>query len=397
MIRLLSVAITGPLERYAGGLVAHLFALHYTRLSACSLLRVFAHLSRWLAVRKLDAGALTPNRVTSFLRSRRRAGYTGCCGPRALDAALGYLRGLNVIPPIDSPVGPRTPVERVLARYADYLTQERALAPTTTRRCVDHAARFLERFPTRVAIRALRAADIRAFLRRMGRTHPKSLAALGSDLRSLLRFLVVDGLLTRDLSPAVPSAVGWRDRALPRGISASAVQRLLSSCDRSTLVGKRDYAVLLLLVRLGLRQCEVCALTLDDFAWKRGEVTIHGKGRKRTQLPLPADVGRSVTAYLLRRPRVASRHVFLRVHAPLGPLQGVGAIVFGASQRAGLDPVRPHQLRHTAATEMLGRGASLTQIALVLGHASTQTTAIYAKVDRRALREIVQPWPGAQS
>ncbi len=372
MIRLLSVAIRGPLERYAEGLVAHLLSLQYTRLSTCNLLRVFAHLSRWLAARKLDGHALTSKRVSTFLRSRRRAGYTAWCGPRALDVVLSHLRNVGAVP--DEPrVAPRTALERLLARYADYLAHERALASSTIRQRVETAARFLRGRSTRAAIRALRV------------------------VRCLLRFLFVDGLLTRDLSPAVPSAVAWRDRTLPRGISSTDVRRMLSSCDRRTSVGKRDCAILLLLARLGLRQCEVCALTLDDFDWGRGVLTVHGKGKKRGELPIPQDVGRAVSAYLLRRPRVATRGVFLRARAPYRPLRLIGQPVFTASQRAGIAPVWPHRLRHTAATEMLRGGASLSQIAQVLRHASTQTTAIYAKVDRRALRGLVQPWPGAQS
>jgi len=172
---------------------------------------------------------------------------------------------------------------------------------------------------------------------------------------------------------------------------------MLESCDRRTLTGKRDYAILLLLARLGLRQGEVCALRLDDLDWERGEVTIHGKGRKRAQLPIPADVGHALSTYLLCRRRGTSRYVFLRVRAPYRALQKIGVVVFGASQRAGVTSVWPHLLRHTAATEMLGRGASLAEIAQVLRHASTQTTAIYAKVDRRALRALAQRWPGARS
>jgi site-specific recombinase XerD len=396
MIRLLSVTITGPLERYGEGFVAHLLSLQYTRLSACNLLRVFAHLSRWLAARKLGARMLTAKRVVTFLRSRRRAGYTGHCGPRAINAMLEYLRGLGVAS-VAPRVYPRTSFERLLARYADYLTHERGLASSTIRQRVDIASRFLRRGSTCAVIPALRVGHVRAFLRRMGRTHPKSLAGVGSDLRSLLRFLFLKGLLARDLSPAVPSAVAWRDRTLPRGISPSDLRQMLASCDRRTLVGKRDYAILLLLARLGLRQGEVCALRLDDLDWERGVVTIHGKGRKRAQLPIPVDVGHAMSAYLLCRRRVTSRHVFSRIRAPYRPLQRLGAVVFGASQRAGINPVWPHVLRHTAATEMLGRGASLAEIAQVLRHASMQTTVIYAKVDRRALRPLAQAWPGARS
>ena len=397
MIRLLSVGITGPLEPYAAGIAAHLLSLEYTRLSARNLLYVFAHLSRWLVAHKLDVHALTSQQGAAFLRSRKRAGYTAKCSPHALDIVLDYLRGLGVAP-ADAVVGPQTALERVLARYEDYLAQERALASSTIRYCLHTAARFLERHSTRTAIRALRAQDIRAFLRRAGRTHPRSLAGIGSNLRCVLRFLFVEGLVARDLSEAVPPSPTWRHCTLPRGIAASDVQRMLASCDRRTLVGSRSYAMLLLLARLGLRQCEVLALTLDDFDWEGGEVTIHGKRGKCAQLPVPADVGRAVAAYLRRRRRcTTTRHVFLRVRAPYRPLHTIGRIVFAASQRAGIAPVWPHRLRHTAATQMLKHGASLAEIAQVLRHSSTQTTAIYAKVDRCALRKVMQPWPGVVS
>jgi site-specific recombinase XerD len=396
MIRLLSVAVAGPLERYAEGFVEHLLSLQYTRLSARNLLHLFAHLSLWLAARKLDARALTSGCVSAFLRSRRRAGYSAKCSPRSLDVVLEHLRGVGAVAP-KTEIEPRSVFERVLARYAEYLTHERALASSTIRQRLDVAARFLKRSSTRAAIRTLCVADVRTFLRAMGRTHPRSLGVVGSDLRSLLRFLFVEGLSLRDLSSAVPSAPAWRDRTLPRGIAFSDVQRMLACCDRRTLVGKRDYAILLLLARLGLRQCEVCALTLDDFDWRRGVMTVRGKGKKLAELPIPHDVGCAVSAYLLRRPRAGTRGVFLRVRAPYRPLRVIGQPVFAASQRAGIAPVWPHRLRHTAATEMLRRGASLTQIGDVLRHASTQTTAIYAKVDRRTLRTLVQCWPGAQS
>ncbi|HEU4577389.1 MAG TPA: tyrosine-type recombinase/integrase [Polyangiaceae bacterium] len=396
MIRLLSVAITGPLERYAEGLVEHLLSLQYKRLSARNLLHLFAHLSRWLSARKLGVSALTSRYVAMFLRSRRRAGYTAKCSPRALEVLLEHLRAVRAIP-AEAEIVPRSALERVLACYEQHLTHERVLASSTVRQRLDIAARFLERSRTPATIGALCAADVSAFLRAMGRTHPKSLGGIGSNLRSLLRFLFAEGLILRDLSAAVPSAPSWRNRVLPRGIASSDVQRMIASCDRRTLVGKRDYAVLLLLARLGLRQCEVCALTLDDFDWGRGVLTVRGKGKKTAELPIPHDVGCAVSAYLLRRPRVDAREVFLRVRAPYRPLRAIGQPIFAASQRAGIQPVRPHRLRHTAATEMLRRGASLAQIGEVLRHASTQTTTIYAKVDRRALRALVQPWPGAQS
>jgi len=207
---------------------------------------------------------------------------------------------------------------------------------------------------------------------------------------------LVVGIVHRGLAEAVPSAPGWRDDVIPGGISAREVQLLMTSCDRRTTAGRRDHAILSLLTRLGLRAGEVVSLALEDVNWQQGEMIVHGKGAKREQLPLPKDVGEALSAYLIHRPRVVERQVFLRIRAPHVPLQSIGFIVVAASQRAGLERVWPHRLRRTAATQMLASGSSLEQIAEVLRHSVTSTTAIYAKVDRRALRELVQPWPGAR-
>ena len=396
MIQLLTAVITGPLEPYAARFASELLALGYTPLSARNVLYRFAHLSRWLQARRLGVRALTDDRVAAFLRSRRRGGYTAGLTPRAIARAIDFLRRLGVAPPAVAIRRRPSSLETVLERYAEHLRRERSLANTTVKARVVTASRFLSKVTTRSAMRALCPADVRNFMRRIARDNgPSALAGIGTDLRCLLRFLFVQGILRRDLRETVPSSVGWRDRTLPRAIAANDVRRLLQSCDRRTLGGKRAYAVLLLLTRLGLRQGEVAALMLDDFDWTRGEIVVRGKG-KESRLPLPEDVGRAVTAYLRRRPRVATRSVFLRVRAPFQPLSNVQALVCAASIRAGLAPVYPHRLRHTAATEMLRRGASLAEIAEVLRHTSTYTTTIYAKVDRQTLRVVAQPWPGAR-
>ena len=397
MIRLLTVGIAGPLEPYARACLAALLALGYSPLSAQNQLRVFSHLSRWLGHRRLRAGHLTDERVAAFLRSRRRAGYTCWLALRGLEPILTHLRGLGVVPPLRTSRA-RTPLARLLARYADYLARERGLAPSTICQRIDVASAFLaERGATRSALRMLTPSDVRAFLGGRSRAYaPASLAGVGSHLRALLRFFFVEGLTGRSLADAVPAAAGWRDRALPQGISSSELRRLRQRCDRRTRFGTRDVAVILLLARLGLRAGEVLALTLDDIDWRGGALVVHGKGKTREQLPLPHDVGRALSAYVRRRPRVTARRVFLRERAPHRPLHGVGAIVRAAAKRAGLAPVSPHRLRRTAAIEMLRQGASLAEIAQVLRHTSTQTTMIYATVDRRSLRALVQPWPGAR-
>jgi integrase len=219
-------------------------------------------------------------------------------------------------------------------------------------------------------------------------------------LRSLLRYLYVAGRIEAALDAAVPAAAGWRLATLAVTFGRTEVARLLASCDRRTTFGRRDYAVLVLLSRLGLRAGEVAALELTDLDWRAGELVVRGRGRREERLPLPADVGEALAGWLRRgRPRCETTTVFTRVRAPLRGLTsgGVSNIVQAASARAGLPEVHAHRLRHAAATEMLRAGASLPEVGQVLRHASVLTTAIYAKVDRDRLRGLALPWPGAAS
>jgi integrase len=214
-------------------------------------------------------------------------------------------------------------------------------------------------------------------------------------LRSLVRYLHLAGLITTPLVWAVPSVADLRDRTLPRGLEPAAVRGLLASCDRRRMVGRRDFAILLLLSRLGLRAGEVAAITLDDLDWRAGMLLVHGKGSREDTLPLPTDVGEAIVSYLRRRPRCECRALFLRVTAPRQGLNRctVAWVVRAACDRAGLPRVGAHRLRHTAATQMLQAGASLPEIGQVLRHREQKTTAIYAKVDRAALRALARPWP----
>jgi integrase/recombinase XerD len=218
-----------------------------------------------------------------------------------------------------------------------------------------------------------------------------------TTLRSLLAFLYVEGVIAHSLASAVPSVAGSRLAGLPEALEVGQGQQLLATCDRSTAVGRRDFAILTMLVRLGLRAGEIVALELDDVDWRQGEIIVRGKGNRHERLPLPVDVGRAVVAYLRHsRPTAESRRVFLRVRAPHRALtsSGVTNVVIGAAHKAGLPPVAAHRLRHTAATEMLRAGAPLAEIGQVLRHRSPLSTAIYARVDRAALRQLAQPWPG---
>jgi site-specific recombinase XerD len=310
-----------------------------------------------------------------------------------------YLReiGAVLVAPRLVTVGP---LETLVRDYRGYLTRERGLVEHTIRGHERVARLFLgeQRAPEqRPALERLTAADVSAFL---ARECPKRSVSGAMDLvfslRVLLRYLHVTGVIAAPLVWAVPGVADVRDRSLPRGLDPAVVGRMLASCDRRTLIGQRDRAILVTLARLGLRAGEVAAVTLDDIDWRRGELLIHGKGGRHDVLPVPIDVGETIAGYLRRRGRFeGSRAMFLRGHAPAGALSagGVMGVVARACVRAGVPRVGALRLRHTAATEMLRAGASLEEIGQVLRHHRVETTAIYAKVDRRRLRELARPWP----
>lgn len=390
---------SGPLAPYAVGYGAWLAARGYSRWTVAHRLWQLDLLSRWIEREGLLPCELTRERVETFLAVRQAAGYSTWLSLRSTALPLGYLRELGVVPSETTSVVVDDPVERVLAGYSRYLFDERALSEHTVLvRYVPTARLFLDgviglggRGLDRLA-----AADVSSFLARECRR--RSIAGgreLVVALRSFLRYLHVEGLIPAPLQWAVPGVADLRDRSLPRGLDPAVVKRLLGSCDRRRTVGRRDYAVLLLLSRLGLRAGEVAALTLDDVDWRSGEVLVAGKGGRYDRLPLAIDVGEAIVCYLRRRPRTQDRALFVRVLAPAGALRtsAVSGIVRSACRRAGLPSVGSHALRHTMATEMLRQGASLPEIGEVLRHREQKTTAIYAKVDRRTLRPLARPWP----
>jgi site-specific recombinase XerC len=294
-------------------------------------------------------------------------------------------------------------VDRLLDSYRRYLRVERRLAPTTVRSHEDVARRFLSRHAVgdRLDLDDLAAAEVTAFVLAQARLRSVgSMKALLSPLRSLLRFLFVAGIAPRNLAAAVPGIANPQLAALPKALDAAMVAALLGSCDRGSAVGRRDFAILTVLVRLGLRAGEVAALRLDDIDWRAGELAVRGKGNRLDRLPLPADVGEAVVDYLRHgRPPSPCRAVFVRAVGPAGAMTGRSVVMVprSASRRAGLPViVGAHRLRHTAASEMLRHGGSLAEIAQVLRHHSESTTAIYAKLDRAALGLLVRPWPGAR-
>lgn len=401
MVFVLRSFVTGPLEPYVSEFAELLSRQGYTRCSLEQHIGFVAHLDRWMTAEQFGLTDLSGPVVERYLRERRAAGYANYRSVKALQPLLGYLAGLSVLPPtVPAVVGP---VDVLLERFVDYLLSDRALTVGTARCYADAVRPFLDRRSDQdgLGLERLTAADVTGFVVEFCPGRPNGTAKLAvCALRSLLGFFHVEGLIAAPLARTVPSVAGWRLAGLPKTLEPSQLRRLLASCDRRTAMGRRDFAMLMLLARLGLRRGEVAALMLDDIDWRVGELLVHGKGDRADRLPLPVDVGEAITGYLRRgRPATTTgRAVFVRVRAPhvgLTPT-GVTQAVFAAGRRAGLGAVYAHRLRHTAASGMLRAGVPLPGVGQVLRHRLLLTTAIYAKVDTDALRTLAGPWPGGR-
>lgn len=389
--------LAGPLAPFKDGFVAHLVAHGYVSSGLAGQRALFGHLDCWLGAAGLQLADLTPSVLDEFLQARRAERYATKLTVRGLAQVLDFLEHLQLYTP---PVSSTTALEDLLEQFHQHLANERGLGEGTARGYLGVARRFLAACSPRLGtgLAELAPSDVTGFvLARSSEFGVAGMQTVVSGMRALLRFLYTAGLTDRNLASAGPT-VARRREDLPRSLSSEHVERLLRGCDRTTRVGVRDFAVLTLLARLGLRAGEVAAIRLDDVDWAAGELRVRGKGPREDRLPLPADVGDAIVAYLhYGRPDCIGRQLFIRSCAPRRGLsrQAVGGLVRAASVRAGLIPHGPHRLRHTVATELLREGASLGEIAQLLRHHSVSVTASYAKVDHRALSGLVQPWPGA--
>lgn len=400
-------AIGGSSAEHLSSFVSWLGNQQYSAGYACIVARHALAFGKWCEGRGIEIGTLTDDDIDRFQRSRARR---RCRRPetrrqerQALALLLIFLREHGICPAAASCA---TAVDRVAADFAEHLQRNHALAPASVDTYTTVAKQFLTwRFgKAEVCLRDLRPSDAIAFVRQEStRMAPPAVKGVANALRSFLRFGAFRGEVPAGLAASVPSVATWTTTPpIPKAIAAEHAQRAIDSCDRSTAVGRRDRAVLLLLARLGLRACEVIRLALDDIDWDQAQLCVRGKGGRQSLLPLPADVGAAIAAYLQSgRPTCEDRHLFLRSVAPVRGLldgsDGVGSIVRYALARAKVDaPHRgSHQFRHALAAHMLRQGASLPEIGQVLRHRSPQTTSIYAKVDLDALRTVAIAWPGS--
>jgi site-specific recombinase XerD len=356
---------------------------------------------RWIEENHVVASNIDEGLTDRFLVESGRKGAVRRGDNRTLHRFLDHLRTEGAIPH-PKPTFNDSPLTHLKSRYEHYLLKERGLSMVTGSRYWPYIRRFiLERFGKKsMRLCELCPQDIDRFLISHAREQtPKVSQLMVSAMRSFLRFLFRYGEAKRDLSTAVPTVAAWRLSEVPKYIKPEEVEALLESCDRTSPVGRRNYSILLLIARLGLRAGEVVSLELGDINWRASEVTIRGKGQFCDHLPLPQSVGEALAFYLKNdRPKCSTRKVFVRTRAPYRGFKDsttVSTIVRRTVDKSGLNTPSKgaHLLRHSLATSMLRKGASMTEIGELLRHRSPNSTEIYAKVDIEGLRSIVRIWP----
>lgn len=391
----------GPISPYINPYLALVRANGYADRSIRDQLRALGLFGRWLARTGRKVQDLNEAVTADHLRCVIKRHTANAAAPATLRRLLALLRrtGAAFVAEAERP----SPLGELIRAYEVFLSKERVLSQPTIAWHRRFVRRFLsEKFGTgRLNLSTLQPPDVIAFVQRHAhRQSPAQARSLLAALRSFLRYLHYCGWVAQDLSPVVPKVARWSFATGPKHLPAQQVRQVLRHCDRRSALGRRDYAILILLTRLGLRAGEVIRLKLEDIDWDNSRLTVHGKGAQWAQMPLPADVARAMADYLRRdRPRCASRRVFLRHKTPIGEFSRGGAIssiVKAALAKAGVVSARKgaHLLRHSLAMDLLRRGASFDEIGEVLRHRCSESTAIYAKVDLKSLRRLALPWPG---
>lgn len=385
-------------ELYAARLVNEGLARHGT----WRCLSLVGALLSWIGRSRSKLTDLNERTIERYLRHRAGKQSIQPGDRAALKRLLFVLREVGTIAPAMQP--PLTPHEQVFEAFSQYLQEERGLATKS----IIHHLPFIRLFLREVCpggasdLGRISQADVIHYVERHARDRSAQTGkAMCWALRSFLRYLHYKGLNPLALAGCVPSIRRWKLASLPTYLSAAQVQKVLDGCDRATTLGRRDYAILMMLAKLGLRAGEVATLTLEDIDWRSGEMLVRAKGRQRARIPMPRDVGAAVVAYLRDgRPTSSCRRLFLRTLAPnVGFASGcaITMIAKSALERAGIRGYAhqgAHIFRHSLATELLQSGATLSEIGQLLRHESHDTTRIYAKVDIEALRTLSLPWPG---
>lgn len=395
----------GPLSAHIDTFAQQLFDEGYALWTAKYAIRLLVDLTTWMPQQGLTITDLAEQPVDVFFQHRYRIRRPHRDDRAVLKKLLAHLRTAGVIAAPVKGVGDPAYYSIVQA-FRQYLVCQRNLASSTIHSYLDTVVHFLsQRFGIQSPnLDALCAQDVTGFMLQQARRYSTGHTQLiASALRSFFRFLFQQAMITTDLAQCVPTPARRRLSTLPKFINAEDVERLLHSVDQQTPKGRRNYAVLQLLARLGLRAGEVAILNLDDLDWDVGELIVCGKGGRRDRLPLPYEVGQALTNYLRDgRPSCSTRRVFVRLRAPQRGFvngQAVGTIVRRALAQAGLNPALKgaHLLRHSLATRLLRNGASLAEISQLLRHRNLNTTQIYAKVDETALSALAPPWPGGEA
>lgn len=399
---LISRLYSGPLGEHIDGFAISLYNNGYSIHVLREKFQIVVRLGSWLSQQQIEIAAFDEQCIIEFLDhcSRRRQLGTVTA---TLDQLLAYLRKKGVLPAaVHADVDTRQPIER---KFSDYLALERGLSEPAIKYQLLIARRFLaERFGnSRFDCSRLCAADVTQFTLRHVNTYKlRSAQTMLSALRGFLRFLYIEGETQTDLTGCIFKVANWRLASLPTFLETSQVERLLKSVDQTARSGLRDYAILLLLARLGLRGGEVIKLELEDIDWEVGTITVRGKGGCHNRLPIPQDVGKAIVKYLRHgRPKCSCRRVFLRAIAPYGMLRSSSSTHDIAKKhllRAGLQVNKwgAHILRHSLATRMIRGGNTLDEIGNILGHHFHSSTEIYTKVAITTLRALAQPWPGVK-
>jgi site-specific recombinase XerD len=383
-------------DRYATRLVEERFAGR----STWHCLNIVSGFMSWIAKCRYKLADIDELKVERYLRHRASKQCVRSCDSAALRRWLSVLRDEGAIVPVALP--PLTLQDRIVKEFVNYLQTERGLTPGSIASYLPTIRRFLQEACNASDLGKISQEKVIGYIERHARDwSPSAGRTMCSSLRAFLRYLHHRGLNPHALAGCVPSIRRWKLATLPTCLPGTQVQKVLDCCDRTTAMGRRDYAILMMLARLGLRATEAAALTLDDIDWRTGEMHVCRKGRKRAPMPIPPDVGAAIVAYLRNgRPKSSCRRLFLRTRAPrIGFAPGaINMIAKRALDRAGVIGCAGrggHIFRRSLATQLLRSGATLTEIGQLLGHESHDTTRIYAKVDIEALRSLSLPWPGA--